>query len=541
MERSIFERNKELDNETFRYGSSRTSSIGLSSGNLAIDAQKLRVASYCRVSTEEELQMNSLDNQIVHYTNYIRSNPEWQFAGIFSDLGKSGTTMDSRDGFNKMIRYAMAGKIDMILCKSISRFARNVMDTLQVIRQLKDKNIYVLFEKEELNTRDMQSEFIITMLSAVAQEESRSISENVNWSISKRFERGEAKFSRLLGYKRVKGKPWVIDQREAAIVQEAFQECLNGKTPTEIAKNFIRKGYVKANGREDWTNIAIKGLLTNEKYVGDALCQKTFTENHMSHKIVPNEGQKAQYLIQNNHEEIIDRESFDKVQKMLIPKKKSVKRGTVNRYDLTSRIICGECGGNFHRFKVREKVTWRCSNHVKSARFCKTLGSEEEIILKALKQAFVKKYEINRKQPERRQIIKLIKILQNTDVLIDGEQNRLRLELEKALFAESMAVLDNIDETEFVNMRIAVENSIAKSQPWWKMVEADDHYRKEALIELTEIKDAAHPINELYKRMENIKFLRAWMTRIEVKSSFIFSITWVNGEETEIEVKGGDF
>ena len=141
MERSILERTEDMDDGIFRYGASRTKSRALTSGSLAIDAQKLRVASYCRVSTEEELQMNSLDNQIVHYTNYIRSNPEWQFAGIFSDLGKSGTKMESRDGFNKMIRYAMAGKFDMILCKSISRFERNVMDTLQVVRQLRDKCI----------------------------------------------------------------------------------------------------------------------------------------------------------------------------------------------------------------------------------------------------------------------------------------------------------------------------------------------------------------------------------------------------------------
>lgn len=540
MERSILERTEDMDDGIFRYGASRTKSRALTSGSLAIDAQKLRVASYCRVSTEEELQMNSLDNQIVHYTNYIRSNPEWQFAGIFSDLGKSGTKMESRDGFNKMIRYAMAGKFDMILCKSISRFARNVMDTLQVVRQLRDKNIYVLFEKEGLNTKDMQSEFILTMLAATAQEESRSISENISWATSKRFEQGEAKFSRILGYKKVKEKTWVIDPKEAGIVREVFQEYLNGRTPREIAKLFIRKGYLKANGREDWTDIAIKSMLANERYVGDALCQKTFTEDYMSHKAVVNEGQRTQYFIQNNHEGIIDRETFDKVQEMLKPKTKGMKRGSIKRYELTGRITCGECGGNFHRYELRGKVTWRCSNHLKSARLCKTVGAQEEIILKALKQAFIEKHEIRSKLPGKRQIIKLMKNLQNTDVLKDGEQNRLRLELEKALFAESMAVLDNVDETELVNHRIAVENSIGEREPWWRMVESDDHYRKDALAELEEIKDAAHPIMELYKKMESIKFLRAWMTRVEAKSSFLFSITWVIGEETEIEVRGGD-
>ena len=541
METNTTERMIDTDDGIFRYGPSRTRSSEFSYGNLAIDSQRLRVASYCRVSTEEELQMNSLDNQIVHYTNYIRSNPQWQFAGIFSDRGKSGTMMESRAGFNKMIRYAMAGKIDLIICKSISRFARNVMDTLKVVRDLKEKNIYVLFEKENFHTGDMQSEFILTMLAATAQEESRSISENISWATSKRFEQGEARFARILGYKKVKGKPWVIDEREAATVREIFRQYVEGKTPTEIANYLIRNNYVKANGRRDWTNVAIISILRNEKYVGDVLCQKTYTEDYLTHKTRVNEGEKTQYLIQNNHEGIIDRETFDKVQKMLKPKSKGVKRGPSKRYDLTGRVACSECGANFHRYKTRGYVTWRCSNRRKSTRLCKMTSVGEEILLKVLKQAFIEKHEIDPKSSGKRQIIKLMKNLQNTDVLRDGEQNRLRLELEKALFAESMAVLDNKDEKELKDHREAIEKTIAEKEVWWRLVDADDPYRKEALEELAKIKDAANPLTELYKKLDNIKFLRAWMTRIEAKSSFLFSITWVNGEETEVEAsEGGD-
>jgi DNA invertase Pin-like site-specific DNA recombinase len=530
-----------MDNETFRYGASRNRSSELSLGNLAIDSERLRVASYCRVSTEEELQMNSLDNQIVHYTNYIRSNPEWQFAGVFSDLGKSGTKMESRHGFNKMIRYAKAGKIDLILCKSISRFARNVMDTLKVIRELREKKIYVLFEKENLYTGDMQSEFILTMLAATAQEESRSTSENITWATSKRFEQGEARFVRILGYKKVKGKRWVIDPKEAAAVREIFRQFLEGRTPTEIANHFIRNGYVKANGRNDWTNVAITSILRNERYVGDVVCQKTFTEDYLTHKKVVNKGQKTKYYIKDHHEGIIDRDTFESVQKMLKPKTKGVKRGPSKRYDFTGRIVCGECGANYHRYKTRGYVTWRCSTRMKSVRLCKMDGIKDETIIKALKKAFIEKFEIDPKAPAKRQIIQLEKNLLNTEVLRDGEQNRLRLELEKALFAESMAVIENKDSIELENQRIAIEKNISEREPWWAMIDSDDPYRKDAIAELGRVKESTNPINELYKKLDSTKFLRAWMTRVIAESSFLLRIVWITGEETEVSLKeGGD-
>jgi len=541
VEKTLSARTLDMDNETFRYGASRNRSSELSLGNLAIDSERLRVASYCRVSTEEELQMNSLDNQIVHYTNYIRSNPEWQFAGVFSDLGKSGTKMESRHGFNKMIRYAKAGKIDLILCKSISRFARNVMDTLKVIRELREKKIYVLFEKENLYTGDMQSEFILTMLAATAQEESRSTSENITWATSKRFEQGEARFVRILGYKKVKGKRWVIDPKEAAAVREIFRQFLEGRTPTEIANHFIRNGYVKANGRNDWTNVAITSILRNERYVGDVVCQKTFTEDYLTHKKVVNKGQKTKYYIKDHHEGIIDRDTFESAQKMLKPKTKGVKRGPSKRYDFTGRIVCGECGANYHRYKTRGYVTWRCSTRMKSARLCKMDGIKDETIFKALKKAFIEKFEIDPKAPAKRQIIQLEKNLLNTEVLRDGEQNKLRLELEKALFAESMAVIENKDSTEFENQRIAIEKTISEREPWWAMIDSDDPYRKDAIAELGRVKESTNPINELYKKLDSTKFLRAWMTRVIAESSFLLRIVWITGEETEVSLKeGGD-
>ena len=238
---------------------------------------KPKVASYCRVSSEEELQLGSLENQIIHYTNYIRSNPNWQYAGVYSDKGKSGTDMSKRTGFNRMIRNAMNGEIDIIICKSISRFARNVVDTMDIVRQLTERGINVIFEKERLSTKDVSSSLLIKILATFAEEESRITSENIEWALTKRFERGEVVAGQLFGYEINKDKEWVIIESEARIVREAYELFLKGKNMTEIARLFIRKGYKKRSGDIDWDSSNIRGFLTNERYSGDVLSRKTCT------------------------------------------------------------------------------------------------------------------------------------------------------------------------------------------------------------------------------------------------------------------------
>ena len=196
-----------------------------------IKPQKIRTAAYARVSSETEMQDNSLENQIIYFTNHIRSNPKYHFIGVYSDKGKTGTKMDSRPGFMKLIRYALDGKVDLIYCKSISRFARNVVDTVETVRKLKAAGVRVIFEREGIDTGDIQSEFLLVTLSALAEEESRGISENLNWSYAKRFEKGEPVFMRILGYTKDKDKAWIIVEEEAEIVREAFNEYLNGLSP----------------------------------------------------------------------------------------------------------------------------------------------------------------------------------------------------------------------------------------------------------------------------------------------------------------------
>ncbi|NMA30973.1 MAG: recombinase family protein [Candidatus Methanofastidiosa archaeon] len=514
------------------YGESGTSALKAS-------PSKPKVASYCRVSSLTDPQEESLENQTIHYTNYIRSNPAWHFAGIYSDRGKTGTRIENRTGFNRMVRDAMEGKIDTILCKSISCFARNVTDTLNTIRALSSVGVNVVFEKEHLDTSNMQSEFILTMLAAVAQEESRSTSSNIIWANTKRYEKGEATFSRILGYKKEKDIPWIVVEEEAATVKEAYQLFLEGHSTREIAKIFIDKGYKKANGRTEWSTSSIRDMLQNERYTGDVLCQKTYTKDHLSHETVKNLGERNQFLIKNNHEPIIDRKTFQAVQKRIAENKTNVKRGPRKSYPLSGRLVCGDCGSNLHRYVCRGIVTWRCGHQTISSGLCIMKGVKEENIMKAIVKGFSQRYEDDQ-TTGRRQVINLMKELQSALSIRDAQQNQLRLELERALLLENNAIFKCEDTKEFTKKRNEIEKQIAMKESWWQLVDEDDVHRKKALDTLAGIKDKPRPAVELQVAKNSIEFLRGWVVRVKAVSPFLFTISWINGDETEIEIKEGE-
>lgn len=501
-----------------------------------IRPQKLRTAAYARVSSESEMQDNSLENQIIYFTNHIRSNHKYHFIGVYSDKGKTGTKMDSRPGFMKLIRDALDGKIDLIYCKSISRFARNVVDTVETVRKLQDADVRVIFEQEGIDTGEIQSEFLLVTLSALAEEESRGISENLNWSYAKRFERGEPVFARILGYTKVKDKAWIIVEDEAEIVREAFNEYLNGLSPLEIARLFIEKGYKKKNGRTDWSALAIKDTLKNERYVGDVMSQKTYTKDHISHKAIVNRGERDQYLIRNHHEPIIDRNTFDRVQEKLANSSKKSESRIKNTYPLSGRIVCGECGGNLQRFVCRGVVTWRCGNHIKSNMLCKMEGIKEEEIIDSLVFGFKRKYQISKNKIDKETIINLIKELNNSSADREFQQNSLRVQLEKTLLDENAAILKGADKDlkELTDKRIAVEKEIAEKENWWDIYDKDDEYRKKALLILENMKFMEWKVKELIDYSRDINFLRAWVVRVKILSPFSFSITWLTGKETKI-------
>lgn len=347
----------------------------------------LRVAAYCRVSTKLEQQEGSYEAQIAYYTEKINSNPNWKLAGIYADDGISATNTKKRDDFNAMIEDCMAGKIDMIITKSVSRFARNTVDALQTIRKLKEKNIGILFEKEGVNTLEGSGELLITILSSQAQEESRNISENTRWGIVRRYENGiiSVNHKKFMGYtKDKKSGELVIVPEQAEIVRRIFRMYLEGASILEITRALEEDKIKTVTGKDTWHPGVIERMLINEKYMGDALMQKTYTVDFLTKKRVKNDGIVPQYYIEDNHEAIIQKEIFYRVQEEKIRranlnksavtrkanKLKKEKSKFSSKYALTEILVCAECGHPYRRqtwSKYGQKsAVWRCENRLKN-------------------------------------------------------------------------------------------------------------------------------------------------------------------------------
>jgi len=356
---------------------------------------KKKVAAYARVSTENEEQATSYEAQIDYYTKLIASRADWTYVDVYSDEGISGTSMKHRDGFNRMIKDALDGKIDLILTKSISRFARNTVDTLTTVRKLKEKGIEVFFEKENIYTLDSKGELLITIMSSIAQEESRSISENVTWGKRKQFSDGRfiLPYKRFLGYEKGEdGFPKIVE-KEAAIVRRIYQLYLEGATAATVARILTEDG-VAPPGHDGtrWYRSTVNSILKNEKYKGDALLQKYYTVDFLTKKRKTNNGEVAQFYVTGSHAPIISPEVFDLVQ-FEIDRRKHCGQKYGSMHLFSSRIVCGECGGYFgpkvwHSNSKYRTVVWRCNKKYKNAdgsAGCHTPHLTDEEI----KQAFV--------------------------------------------------------------------------------------------------------------------------------------------------------
>lgn len=339
-------------------------------------ARRRRVAAYARVSTEAEEQASSYAAQIDYYTRHIQSRSEWEFAGMYADEGITGTTTRHREGFKSMIADALAGKIDLILTKSVSRFARNTVDTLTHVRQLKDAGVEVYFEKENIWTLDSKGELLITIMSSLAQEESRSISENVTWGHRKRFADGKimVPYSALLGYKKGEDGNLAIDETEAPIVRRIYARFLQGATSQTIAAELTADGIPTPRGKQIWSPSTVRSILANEKYKGDALLQKSFTTDFLTKTMKVNEGEVPQYYVTGNHEPIINPATWDAVQAELA---RRAGKGTSNTHPFANMIICSDCGGSFgrkvwHSTSKYRRVIWRCNNKYNKTHRCTT-------------------------------------------------------------------------------------------------------------------------------------------------------------------------
>lgn len=328
--------------------------------------QKKRVAAYTRVSTEQDEQLNSLAVQQRYFEELINKNPEWINVGIYYDEGISGTSLKKRDGFNRLISDALEGKVDLILVKSISRFSRNTVDALQTIRALKSKGVTVFFEKENIDSMDMKSEFILTVMSSLAQEESQSLSENIKWGKRKICREGKVyvPYSQFLGYKQGGKYELVIDKEQAKVVKLIYRLYLEGDTPTKITKTLNELNIPSPKGKK-WTKNVIVSILSNEKYCGDAILQKSFVVDFISHTAKKNEGELPQYYVKNDHPAIIKRATWDETQVQLqIRTNSSYSCGTPFSY----KLFCGKCGSSYqrkpmyHEYYVNTVQLWICKN-----------------------------------------------------------------------------------------------------------------------------------------------------------------------------------
>ena len=348
---------------------------------------KLKVAAYARVSTSSEEQLLSLENQKRHYEQRILANSNWEFVEIYFDEGISGTKIDQRDGLKRLLQDCENGKVDFILTKSISRFSRNALDCLGIVRKLIDLNVFIEFEKENINTQTMDGELMLSILSSLAENESRSISQNAKWGIEKRFQNGTYKIGYPpFGYDWVDGA-MVINEEQAAVVRDIFADVLKGKSTGAIAEKLNQQGVTTKRGKT-WYGTTIRGIINNEKYIGDALFGKTFTDESFKRKV--NRGDQNQYLIAGHHPAIIDKKTFELAGQILAQntKSKNIVQADAkyqNRYSFSGILKCDECGGTFKRRienknKKEKYVAWACTTHLRDKATCKMKSIRDEQI-----------------------------------------------------------------------------------------------------------------------------------------------------------------
>lgn len=414
-------------------------------------AAKRKVAAYARVSTDHDEQQTSYEAQVDYYTKYIKGRSDWEFVSVYADEGITGCNTAKRTGFKTMIADALAGRIDLIITKSVSRFARNTVDSLTTIRTLKEHGVECYFEKENIWTFDGRGELLLTIMSSIAQEEARSISENCTWGQRKRFQDGKVTvpFKRFLGYDRGPDGNLVINEEQAVVVRRIYALFLQGKTPYGIAKSLTADGIPTPGGKTKWGKAVVESILTNEKYKGDALLQKVFTTDFLTKKKRKNEGQVSQYYVVDNHPAIIEPEIFDQVQQMIeVRRLNPHQSSSVSIF--SSKITCGDCGGFYgskvwHSKDKYRRVIWRCNRKYNGECKCGTPHLTEEQIIEKFMQAF------NQVFTEREELFatfdEIKYSLYNTDKLTIKQQE---LEAETTLITEMVEqiVADNARKTQ---------------------------------------------------------------------------------------------
>lgn len=516
----------------------------------------LKVAAYCRVSTDEEEQKNSYQAQIEYYTDKINKNPEWQMAGIFADEGITGTQAKKRPEFLKMIRLCRQGKIDVILTKSLSRFARNTVDSLNYIRELRTLGIAVISEKENINTLTAESEMLITIMSCFAQAESESISKNVAWGIRQSFKNGNVpmQYKKLLGYKKGADGNAEIVSDEAEIVKEIYRCYLDGASLNQIADMLNNRGLTTKGSNSPYRKEVIQRILTNEKYTGDALLKKTYITDCITKKSRKNNGELPMYLVKNHHEPIISRTDFNRVQEEMA--RRSAKRSIAEKltkteqgkysakYALSELLICGECGSHYRRVtwtaKGFKEIKWRCINRIqygkKNCHSSPTIDEQalhkaiisainefcevKDEVAKALRESITEVLDPNLNGSIQAAQQRIDELAHNIDELIKlanvpETAATAMADIEK--FSEEMKTLREFIETEKAK-QIAVQRGSAELDAILKRLEKED-------FTMTEYNDVA---------------VRQLIEKVTVESKNVITVAFKGGLEIRKELDIGD-
>ena len=446
------------------------------------ERRKRKVAGYARVSTDSEEQQTSYEAQVDYYTRFIRTNPDWEFAGVYTDEGISALNTKHREGFNKMVADALDGKIDLIVTKSVSRFARNTVDSLSTIRKLKDRGVEVYFEKENIWSFDGKGELLLTIMSSLAQEESRSISDNVTWGQRKRFADGKVSmaFGQFLGYRRgPDGRPEIVPE-EAQTVRLIYKLFMQGYTVNAISKKLMNDGILTPRGKTVWRNATVISILTNEKYKGDAVLQKKFTVDFLNKKMKVNEGEVPQYYVTDSHPAIIDRTEWDLVQAEM--ERRKARGCHVNSLSpFSSKLFCGDCGTQYgskvwHSTDKYRRTVWQCNGKYKGDSPCRTPHLYEEDI----KTLFIRA---------------LSELLADRETLIED------CRFMRDTLADTGKVDDEIERLTIETDTIAIQIQRLISENASTAMDQDDYNRKyDGLVERYNATETR--INDLMKRKE---------------------------------------
>lgn len=516
--------------------------------------RQLRVAAYCRVSTQMEEQLNSYEVQKNYYTEKINSEPKWKFVGIFADKGITGTSALKRDEFQKMIRMCKRKQIDMIITKSISRFSRNTVDCLNYVRMLRQLDVDVFFEEQGIHSKDAGAEFYITIYGSIAQSESENISANVRWGIQQRAKEGNVYFaySRFLGYKEgPDGKP-MIDEEQVDTVKFIFNEYLLGSSLAGIAKSLTAKGIKTPSGKSNWNGSTVRTILSNEKYKGDALLNKIYVSDCISKKVKENNGERPMYYVENNHPAIIDKDTFNRVQKELTRRasKRKVKQvGTKteqgkysSKYALTELLICGECGTPYRRCtwtaSGEKKIVWRCINRLDyGKKYCHHSPTIEESVLQ---NAIVTAIMNNAQQSS--DVLSIIKEHIRIGIQADEvEDNSLELLIEIAkldekyneLFNKMTADTEDIESIENQLIEIIIKKHSLQAQV------------EEIKNERTKRENAQSRLEQIYLILDGLKnhpmtyndtLVRQILDTVVVESKEKIKVVFTGGYEVEQEL-----